>query len=67
MDNIIRRLNVWHNRFLSIGGRVVLLNSVLANILISFFLFYKALKVIVNEIIMLQRVFLGVDRKIRRG
>ncbi|XP_050896042.1 uncharacterized protein LOC127102743 [Lathyrus oleraceus] len=57
VDKIRRRLTVWHNRFLLIGSKVVLLNSVLANIPI-FFSFYKASKVIVNEIIMLQRVFL---------
>lgn len=49
VDKIRRRLNVWHNRFLSISGRVVLLNSKLANMSIFFFYFYKAPKVIINE------------------
>ncbi|KAI5444606.1 hypothetical protein KIW84_013028 [Lathyrus oleraceus] len=44
VDKIRRRLTVWHNRFLLIGSKVVLLNSVLANIPI-FFSFYKASKV----------------------
>lgn len=57
MDKIRIRLFVWHNVFLSIGSRVVL-NSVVSNILIFLFSFYTAPKVIINEIIMLQRVFL---------
>lgn len=58
VSKIRRRLAVWHNRFLSIGGRVVLLNYVLSNIPIFFFSFYKALKVIIKYIIKIQRTFL---------
>ena len=52
-----RRLAVWHNILLSIGGRVVLLNSVLTNISIFFLSFYKAPKVIINKIISIQIYF----------
>ncbi|XP_050902141.1 uncharacterized protein LOC127111472 [Lathyrus oleraceus] len=57
-----RRLAVWHNRFLSIRGRLVLLNSVLSNISIFFFSFYKATKVVINDIIKIQRSFFFVRR-----
>lgn len=53
-----RRLAVWQNRILSIRDRVVLLNSVLVNILIFFFSFYKASKVVINKIINIQISFL---------
>lgn len=46
VSKIRLRLAVWHSRFLYIGGRVVLLNSVLSNISIFFFSFYKAPKVV---------------------
>ena len=58
VSNIRKRLAVWHNRFLSIGVRVVLLNSVLSNLHIFFFSFYKAYKVVLKEIIKIQRAFL---------
>ena len=52
-----RRLSTWKNRYISIGGRVILLNSILSNILIFYFSFYKALKVVIKELIKIQRVF----------
>ncbi|CAI8604439.1 unnamed protein product [Vicia faba] len=58
MDKIRERSSVWHNRFLSIGGRVELLSSILSNMLIFLFSFYKVPKVIINEVILLQQVFL---------
>lgn len=58
VSKIRSKLAAWHNSYLPIGSRVVLLNSILSNILIFFFSFYKTPKVIVKEIIMLQRVFL---------
>lgn len=55
---------IWHNKFLSIGGRVVLLNSIISNIDIFFLSFYKAPKVIIKDIIMTQISFLlGGDKE----
>lgn len=45
---LIRRLEGWKNRHLSIGGRMVLLNSLLSTIMIFMFSFYKALKAIIK-------------------
>lgn len=53
-----RRIGIWHNRHLSICGRVVLLNSILSRIPIFFFPFYKAPKFFIKEIILIQPSFL---------
>ncbi|XP_050909583.1 uncharacterized protein LOC127123404 [Lathyrus oleraceus] len=58
VSKIRRRLAGWHNRLLSIGGRVVLLNSILSNLPIFFFYFYEAPKMVLKEIIKIQRMFL---------
>ncbi|KAI5427576.1 hypothetical protein KIW84_032831 [Lathyrus oleraceus] len=59
VDKIRRILAIWHNRFLSIGGRVVFLNSVLVNILIFFFSFYKTPKVSRFSVFWCYRIRLG--------
>lgn len=63
VSKIRSNLAAWHNKNLSNGGRVVLLNSILSNISIFFFSFYKALKVIITKSITLLIVFLwyGVE------
>lgn len=58
IDSIKARLNSWKSRQLSIGGRVTLINSVLASLPLFLFSFYKAPKKVIEEIIKLQRRFL---------
>lgn len=50
---------------MSIGERVVMLNTTLANIPIFYFSFYKTPKVIIHDIVKLQQTFLqsGGERK----
>jgi hypothetical protein len=52
------RLGSWQNKFLSLGGRVTFLNSVLNSIPIHWLSFYKMPRAIVKEITRLQRNFL---------
>ncbi|CAK8576836.1 unnamed protein product [Lathyrus sativus] len=52
------KLSNWAGRNLSMGGRVSLINSVLANLPIHYLAFFKAPKKIVNDIIAIQRCFL---------
>jgi len=42
VDCIVKRLSSWNNKFLSFGGRLVLLKSVLSFILVYFLSFFKA-------------------------
>ncbi|XP_058725636.1 uncharacterized protein LOC131596919 [Vicia villosa] len=58
VSKLRRRIGSWQNKQLSIGGKVVLLNSILSSIPIFFFSFYKAPKSIIKEIIAIQRSFL---------
>lgn len=50
----------------SLGGRFVLLNFVLSSIPLFFFSFYRALKVMVQEIIKIQWPFLWVGEENKR-
>ncbi|KHN46938.1 Putative ribonuclease H protein, partial [Glycine soja] len=58
IDSIKARLNSWKSRQLSIGGRITLINSVLASLPLFLFSFYKAPKKVIEKIIKLQRRFL---------
>ncbi|XP_058771931.1 uncharacterized protein LOC131645375 [Vicia villosa] len=62
VDKLKKILGGWHHKHLSIGGRVVLLNSVLSSIPIFFFTFYKAPKAIVKRIIDIQRSYGDIKR-----
>ncbi|MCH79913.1 ribonuclease H protein, partial [Trifolium medium] len=66
LNTLQNKLSVWGNRYVSLGGRLILLNSVLSAIPI-FFLSYMKMPVIVwKEVVKIQRKFLwgGVsDRK----
>jgi hypothetical protein len=42
VDRIVSRLSLWNNKFLSFGGRLVLLKSVLSSIPVYFLSFFKA-------------------------
>lgn len=48
-----KRLQKWKGRFMSIGGRVTLINSVLNSMPLYFFSFYKAPKKIVKTIVLI--------------
>ena len=42
IDRIVARLSSWNNKFLSFGGRLILLKSVLSSLLVYFLSFFKA-------------------------
>lgn len=58
IDSMKARISSWKSRQLSIGGRVTLINSVLAALPLYLFSFYMAPKKVVEEITKLQRRFL---------
>lgn len=65
-ENMRSILSSWKCRFLSVGGRITLINSVLNAILVYYLSFYKILKVVVANMIKLQREFLlggGIDKR----
>jgi len=43
VDRIVTRLSSWNNKFISFGGRLVLLESILSSLLVYFLSFFKAL------------------------
>jgi hypothetical protein len=58
IDNLKKRLRSWGNRYVSLGGRIVVINSVLNAITIYFLSFLKVPVVVLKEIIRIQREFL---------
>jgi hypothetical protein len=62
-----KRLNSWKNRFVSLGGRVILINSVLAAIPIFFLSFMKMPTKVWKRIVSIQRNFLwgGANKKVK--
>ncbi|XP_058760611.1 uncharacterized protein LOC131633951 [Vicia villosa] len=58
LRSLKKKLSLWKCRFLSIGGRVTLLNSVLSSIPIYTMSFFKAPVKIIKEIITIQSRFL---------
>ncbi|GAU24945.1 hypothetical protein TSUD_311800 [Trifolium subterraneum] len=68
LESLARKLGVWRNRFISLGSRVVLLNSVLNSIPIFYLSFLKLPLKVWKQIVKLQRNFLwggaNLDRKI---
>ncbi|KAK2356246.1 hypothetical protein QL285_093594 [Trifolium repens] len=60
-----KRLNSWRNRFLSFGGRIVLLNLVLSAIPIFYLSFMKMPVKVLKEVVKIQREFLwgGLEKK----
>ncbi|PNX71762.1 cysteine-rich receptor-like protein kinase, partial [Trifolium pratense] len=66
VEAMTKRLSFWNSRHLSFGGRVTLINSVLASIPLYFFSFFKAPKCILKQLVRIQRNFLwggGSDDK----
>lgn len=62
-----RRLSTWKRRFLSKGGRITLINSVLNYIPIYYLSFFKIQKLVLKTLIKIQREFLWGGRLDRKG
>jgi len=61
-----RRLARWKQRYISFGGRVALIQSVLTSIPIYYFSFFRVPQTVINKLIQIQRRFLwggGHDSK----
>jgi hypothetical protein len=58
IDAMSKRLNSWSSRHLSYGGRITLINSVLASIPLYFFSFFKAPCCVLKQLVRIQRNFL---------
>ncbi|CAJ2651715.1 unnamed protein product [Trifolium pratense] len=58
LEAMTKRLNSWNSRNLSFGGRLTLINSVLASIPLYFFSFFKAPICVLKSIERIQRNFL---------
>ena len=61
-----RKLSKWKQKYLSLGGRVTLIKSVLNSISIFFFSFFRVPKKVMDKLVGLQRQFLwggNLDQK----
>jgi hypothetical protein len=58
VERLRKRLRSWGNRYVSLGGRIVLINSVLNSIPIFYLSFMKLSVVVRKKIIRIQREFL---------
>lgn len=58
IKSLEKRLWGWKNKFISFGGRVILINAVLSSLLVYYLSFYKAPEKVLNRIIQIQRSFL---------
>jgi hypothetical protein len=66
IDSLRKRLNAWGNKFVSLGGRIVLLNAVL-NAIPIFYLSYLKIPILVwKKVGRIQRDFLWGGRRGRR-
>ena len=66
VDHIVSCLSSWNNKFLSFGGRLVLLKSVLSSISVYFLSFFKAHAGITSSIESIFNFFLGGDEDFRK-
>lgn len=57
-------ISLWKGNNVSFGGRLVLINVVLNSIPLIFFSFYRVPKIVLDEVINIQRPFLGKARSI---
>jgi hypothetical protein len=55
VDAMTKRLNSWTSRLISYGGRITLINSVLASLPLYFFSFFKAPCCVIKQLIKIQR------------
>jgi hypothetical protein len=58
LDQFSKKLNSWGNRYLSLGGRIVLLNSVLNALPIFYLSFFTVPVCVAKKIVRIQREFL---------
>lgn len=58
VDAMSKRLNSWRGRHLSYGGRLTLIDSVLASLPLYFFSFFKAPSCVLKQLVRIQRNFL---------
>lgn len=58
IEHVVKRLNLWGNKFISFGGRIVLLNSVLNSIPIFYLSFMRMPVIVWKKLIRIQREFL---------
>jgi hypothetical protein len=58
VDTLKRRLGSWGNKYVSLGGRIVLINAVLSSIPIFFLSYMKMPTKIWKEVVTIQRNFL---------
>ncbi|XP_058757184.1 uncharacterized protein LOC131630422 [Vicia villosa] len=64
---LLRRMSSWRGKHLSLGGKVTYLNSVMNSIPIYWLSFFKAPKVMWEEIIKIQRQFLWGKAEDKKG
>ena len=60
LDQLRNKLNSWRSKYVSLGGRVILFNSVLNTILILYLSFMKMSLKVVKMVICIQREFLVI-------
>jgi hypothetical protein len=67
LDSIKKRLGSWGNKYISLGGRIVLINAVISSIPIFFLSFMKMPVKVWREVVTIQRNFLwgGLMKKKR--
>ncbi|GAU25119.1 hypothetical protein TSUD_274080 [Trifolium subterraneum] len=58
LDSLRKRLRAWGNKYVSLGGRIVLINSILNSIPIFFLSFLKLPAAVLKSITRIQREFL---------
>jgi hypothetical protein len=58
VEAMTKRLNSWNSRYLSIGGRITLINSVLSSLPLYYFSFYRAPCCVIKSLERIQRNFL---------
>jgi len=59
IDRIVSRLSSWNHKFLSFGGRLVLLKSVLSSLPVYFLSFFKAPTAIISSIESIFKIKIG--------
>ncbi|KEH35783.1 hypothetical protein MTR_3g102690 [Medicago truncatula] len=69
LEHLAKKLNSWGNKYISLGGRIVLLNPILSSIPIFHLSFFKLPATVWKKIVRIQREFLwggaAGGRKIR--
>jgi hypothetical protein len=67
LDSIRCRLNSWRNKFVSFGGRIILINAVLNAIPIFYLSYMKMPMTVWRELVKIQRKFLwgGVSNRVK--